>query len=90
MTNPAKSALAGHRARMARRGLVRVEVDVNRDDAGLVRLVAAALSDPARRDAAHAIRPRQGRSNAGCATSRPRSPAACWGSTTRSPTNGAA
>jgi hypothetical protein len=42
----AKSSLATHRARMARRGFVRVEVNVRKDDAGLVRHVAAALSDP--------------------------------------------
>jgi hypothetical protein len=33
---------------MARQGLVRVEVNVRREDAGLVRQVAAALSDPER------------------------------------------
>jgi len=48
MSNQAKSSLASHRAQMARRGFVRVEVNVSKDDAGLVRLVAAALSDPAR------------------------------------------
>lgn len=44
----AKSSLATHRARMGRRGFVRVEVNVRKDDAGLVRSVAAALSDPSR------------------------------------------
>jgi len=44
----AKSPLATHRARMERRGFVRVEVNVRKDDAGLVRNVAAALSDPSR------------------------------------------
>jgi hypothetical protein len=44
----AKSSLATHRARMERRGFVRVEVNVRKDDAGLVRSVAAALSDPSR------------------------------------------
>jgi len=44
----AKAALATHRARMERRGFVRVEVNVRKDDAGLVRGVAAALSDPSR------------------------------------------
>lgn len=33
---------------MERRGFVRVEVNVRKEDAGLVRQVAAALSDPAR------------------------------------------
>jgi hypothetical protein len=44
----AKSSLATHRARMERRGFVRVEVNVRKDDADLVRSVAAALSDPSR------------------------------------------
>jgi hypothetical protein len=44
-----KSPLATHRARMVRQGFVRVEVNVRKDDAGLVRRVAAALSDPSRR-----------------------------------------
>jgi hypothetical protein len=51
MTSPAKSALANHRARMARLGLVRVEVNVSKDDANLIREVATALSDPARQTA---------------------------------------
>ncbi|MGO8834378.1 MAG: hypothetical protein ACLQE9_16370, partial [Roseiarcus sp.] len=41
--------------RMARRGFVRVEVNVGKDDASLVRQVAAALSDPARQAAARAL-----------------------------------
>ncbi len=44
----AKSSLATHRARMERQGFVRVEVNVHRDDASLVRGVASALSDPSR------------------------------------------
>ncbi len=55
MSNGAKSSLARHRARLARRGLVRVEVNVSRDDASLVRQVAAALSDPARQSAARIL-----------------------------------
>ena len=43
-----KTPLATHRARMERQGFVRVEVNVRKDDAGLVRRVAAALSDPSR------------------------------------------
>ena len=34
-------------ARLERRGFVRVEVNVRKEDAGLVRRVAAVLSDPA-------------------------------------------
>jgi hypothetical protein len=44
----AKPSLVRHRARLARLGFVRVEVSVSKDDAGLVRQIAAALSDPAR------------------------------------------
>ena len=45
----AKSPLATHRARMLRQGLVRVEVNVRKEDANLIRDVAAALCDPAGR-----------------------------------------
>jgi hypothetical protein len=55
MSSQAKSSLASHRARMARRGLVRVEVNVSKDDASLVRGVAAALTDPARQAAARLL-----------------------------------
>ena len=44
----AKSPLATHRARMERQGFVRVEVNVRKEDASLVRRVASALSDPSR------------------------------------------
>jgi len=50
-----ESSLAGHRARMARRGFVRVEVNVLKEDASLVRHVAAALSDPARQAEARVL-----------------------------------
>jgi len=55
MGGRAKSSLINHRARMAHRGFVRVEVNVSKDDAILVRHVAAALSDPARQAAARMI-----------------------------------
>ncbi len=55
ISEPAKTSIAHHRARMARRGFVRVEVSVSKDDAGLVRQVAAALADPARQDAARLL-----------------------------------
>ncbi|WP_291849261.1 hypothetical protein [Bradyrhizobium sp.] len=51
----AKSPLATHRARMERRGFVRVEVRVRKDDASLVRGVAAALSDPLRQSEARRL-----------------------------------
>ncbi len=44
----AKSSLAIHRARMERQGFVRVEVNVRKEDASLIRGVASALSDPSR------------------------------------------
>lgn len=44
----AKSSLATHRARMERQGFVRVEVNVRKEDASLIRGVASALSDPSR------------------------------------------
>ncbi|WKA31440.1 hypothetical protein [Bradyrhizobium roseum] len=50
-----KSPLATHRARMERRGFVRVEISVRKDDASLVRGVAAALSDPSRRSEARRL-----------------------------------
>lgn len=55
MKSRTQSPLANHRARMARSGLVRVEVSVRKEDAGLVRHVAAALTDPARQAAARVL-----------------------------------
>jgi hypothetical protein len=50
-----RSSLASHRARKRRQGFVRVEINVRKEDAGLVRRVAAALSDPARQAAARML-----------------------------------
>ena len=55
MTDKAKSSVASHRARLERQGLVRVEVNVRKEDASLVRRVASALSDPARRAEARVL-----------------------------------
>jgi hypothetical protein len=55
MNTRAKSPLADHRARLARRGFVRVEVNVRKEDACLVRGVAAALSDPLRQTEARSL-----------------------------------
>jgi hypothetical protein len=55
MSSRAKSSLVSHRARLARRGFVRVEVNVSKEDAGLIRQVAAALCDPTRRVAARML-----------------------------------
>ena len=48
MAGKSKSSLAKHRERLERRGFVRVEVNVRKEDATLVRRVASALSDPSR------------------------------------------
>ena len=55
MGRQTKSPVASHRARMARKGFVRVEVKVRKEDASLIRDVAAALSDPARRAASRTL-----------------------------------
>ena len=55
MTYPPKSAVADHRARQTRKGFVRVEVNVCREDAGLVRGVASALCDPQRQAEARGL-----------------------------------
>jgi len=55
VNSPAKDSLVRHRVRKARQGFVRVEVNVRKEDAGLVRKLAAALSDPAREAAARAM-----------------------------------
>ena len=46
MSNPKSKAIASYRQRMKRRGLVRVEVQVRKEDAPLLRSVASALADP--------------------------------------------
>jgi hypothetical protein len=48
MPNAQRKPLAAYRRRLKRRGVVRVEVHVRKDDAALLRGVAQALSDPAR------------------------------------------
>ncbi len=48
MAGKGKSSLAKHRARLARQGFVRIEVNIRKEDASLVRRVASALSDPSR------------------------------------------
>ena len=50
-----KTPLTRYRQRIKRDGLVRVEVQVRKDDAALVRGVANALSDPARESEARAL-----------------------------------
>ncbi len=48
MSSPQTKALTTYRRRMKRRGGVRLEVHVRKDDASLVRGVVAALADPDR------------------------------------------
>ncbi len=55
MAGRVHSPLAQHRARKARQGFVRVEVNIRKEDAGLVRRIVAALSDPVRQAAARAL-----------------------------------
>ena len=55
MAGKRKSSVAMHRARKMREGFVRVEVNVRKEDANLVRRVASALSDPSRQSAARKL-----------------------------------
>jgi hypothetical protein len=55
MSTTQHRALARHRQRRERQGIVRLEVQVRRDDATLVRGVVAALADPAREVEARAL-----------------------------------
>lgn len=48
MATAPKSTLRKHRDRLARGGMVRLEVNVRKDDAPLVRSVVSALNDPDR------------------------------------------
>ena len=50
-----KNPLASYRRRMKRQGVVRVEVQVRKEDAALVRSVASALTDPEREADARAL-----------------------------------
>ncbi|OJU26686.1 MAG: hypothetical protein BGN91_03950 [Nitrobacter sp. 62-13] len=65
MTGVQHKRLSAHRRRLKRRGVVRVEVQVRKEDAALVRGVAQALSDPTRETEARALlRERFGAANA--------------------------
>ena len=55
MARTQNTSITKYRSRMKRRGLVRVEVQVRREDAVLVRNVANALGDPARETDARAL-----------------------------------
>jgi hypothetical protein len=55
MARVQRKPLSAFRRRLKRRGVVRVEVRVRKDDAALVRGVAQALSDPLREAEARAL-----------------------------------
>jgi hypothetical protein len=55
MPNTQRKALTTYRRRLKRRGVVRLEVHVRKDDAALVRGVVTALADPARESEARAL-----------------------------------
>lgn len=55
MPHTPRKALAAHRTRLKRQGIVRLELRVRKADVALVRGVAEALSDPARENEARAI-----------------------------------
>lgn len=57
MSDAQKKALQNYRARLARKGLTRVEVHVPKKDVAFVREVASALSDPARAERVRAAQP---------------------------------
>jgi hypothetical protein len=48
MSTSQRRAVARHRERLGRRGIVRVEVQVRKEDVPLLRGVVGALADPAR------------------------------------------
>jgi hypothetical protein len=55
MQNTRKTAITAYRERRRQLGVVRLEMQVRREDAPLLRSVASALSDPARAAEARAL-----------------------------------
>ena len=55
MSTSQRRAVARHRARLGQRGIVRLEVQVHRQDVALVRGLVGALADPQRAAAARAL-----------------------------------
>ncbi len=55
MSNSQKKALSAFRRRQKRKGVVRLEIQVRKEDAALLRGMAAALADPAREGATRAL-----------------------------------
>jgi len=58
MQNTRKAAITAYRERRKRQGVVRLEMQVRREDAPLLRNVASALSDPARAEVRALLRAR--------------------------------
>ena len=54
MSSSQKRAVSNHRSRLRKRGVVRLEVSVRKEDVALVRGVVMALNDPKREDDARA------------------------------------
>ena len=55
MSAAQRKALVRHRRRLKRRGVVRLEVQVRKDDAALIRDIVSALADPDRGREARAL-----------------------------------
>ena len=55
MAQTRRTPLSTYRRRLKRKGIVRVEVQVRKEDAGLVRQVARALADPRQAEEARAL-----------------------------------
>lgn len=55
MPSAQSKSLANYRTKLKSRGIVRLEVNVQAKDAGLLRRVVKALSDPAKSDEARAL-----------------------------------
>lgn len=55
MPRTQNKALATYRRKLKRQGIIRIELLVREEDAGLVRSVAHALADPARQTQARAL-----------------------------------
>jgi hypothetical protein len=65
MSGTSTKALSAYRRRLKRQGLIRVEINVRKDDAALVRGVVKALADPDRSaEARTLLRERFGSGNA--------------------------
>jgi hypothetical protein len=55
MLNSQRKAMATYRRRLKRRGVVRLEIHVRKEDVALVRCIVSALADPERESEARAL-----------------------------------